>query len=127
MGIHATHFSLSLSWYGRVIDGPLFRRCKASEAQWALEDDEVSVMLPKDDGYFWKGLFEGGEEKSHQEVYEELCNADEPGKRYDDMDEEEKDFVDEYRETKAMFARGEVDPETYDDFKVVLSDADGAK
>ena len=30
------------------------------------------LMLPKDDGYFWKALFEGGEEKGHYEVLKEL-------------------------------------------------------
>jgi|AntRauMFilla1563_2_1112583.scaffolds.fasta_scaffold151600_1 hypothetical protein len=41
---------------------------QAGESWWTLEGDEVQVMLPKDDAYFWKGLFEGGEEKSHYQV-----------------------------------------------------------
>lgn len=51
--------SLVLDWCGRVVDGPLHRRCKASEALWVLEGDQVQVMLPKDDDHYWKSLFEG--------------------------------------------------------------------
>jgi hypothetical protein len=52
--ITPTRLMIKLHWYGRVVDGPLFRRCKAREAVWVLQDDEVAVMIPKDDGYFWK-------------------------------------------------------------------------
>jgi hypothetical protein len=41
-------------WYGRVVDGPLCRRCKAREVVWVLQDDDVALMIPKDDGCFWK-------------------------------------------------------------------------
>lgn len=34
--------TVGLGWYGRVVDGALHRRAKASEAQWCLEDNEVS-------------------------------------------------------------------------------------
>ena len=63
-----TRLTIKLHWYGRIFDGPLSRRCKASEAWWVLEDDEVHIMIPKDDPHFWRALFEGGEEKSHYEV-----------------------------------------------------------
>lgn len=33
--------TVSLGWYGRVVDGRLHRRVKASEAQWCMEDNEV--------------------------------------------------------------------------------------
>ena len=33
--------TVELKWYGRVADGPLHRRAKASEAQWCMEDNEV--------------------------------------------------------------------------------------
>jgi hypothetical protein len=52
--ITPTRLMVKLHWYGRVVDGPLFRRCKAREAVWVLQDDEVALMIPKDDGYFWK-------------------------------------------------------------------------
>jgi len=66
--IKPERLTLRLDWYGRVIDGPLHRRCKATEAIWVLEDDEVHIMLPKDDEHYWKSLFQGGTEKSFMEV-----------------------------------------------------------
>ena len=50
-------------------------RVQAGESWWTLESDEVQIMLPKDDAYFWKGLFEGGEEKSHYEACGTLHNS----------------------------------------------------
>lgn len=39
--VGANHLALTLGWYGQVVEGPLHRPVKASEAQWCLEDDEV--------------------------------------------------------------------------------------
>jgi hypothetical protein len=39
--IEPGRLSVGLKWYGRVVDGPLHRRIKASEAQWCMEDNEV--------------------------------------------------------------------------------------
>ena len=52
--ITPTRLMVKLHWYGRVVDGPLVRRCKAREVMWVLQDDDVALMIPKDDGYFWK-------------------------------------------------------------------------
>ena len=52
--ITPTRLMVKLHWYGRVVDGPLCRRCKAREVMWVLQDDDVALMIPKDDGYFWK-------------------------------------------------------------------------
>lgn len=52
--------TVKLDWHGRVVDGPLWRRCKAREALWALEGCELQLLLPKDDMHYWKGLFQGG-------------------------------------------------------------------
>lgn len=49
-----TRLCVKLGWHGRVVDGPLFRRCKASESTWGVEGDDITIMLPKDDPYFWK-------------------------------------------------------------------------
>ena len=59
-----TRLTVKLSWHGRVLDGPLRRRCKAGESCWILEEDthEVQIMLPKDDAQFWRSLFEGGDD-----------------------------------------------------------------
>ena len=51
------------------------RTLQATESVWSLEGQEVLIMLPKDDPYFWKALFEGGEEKGHYDVLKELARA----------------------------------------------------
>ncbi len=75
--VEAQRLAVSLSWAGRVLDGPLTRRVKPSEATWVLEQDQapgatttttLHVMLPKAERHYWRALFEGGEEKSHIEV-----------------------------------------------------------
>ena len=37
--------TISLKWYGRVLDGQLHLRVKPSETHWCLEDSEVSRLL----------------------------------------------------------------------------------
>jgi hypothetical protein len=123
-----TRLTLSLSWHGRVLDGPLSRRCKAREALWALDGEDLSIMLPKDDPYFWKSLFEGGEEKSHYQVLKELVDADEPTPRADEVDDETRDLLADLQEQQAMINEGLIDPVNgFDDFRLVLGDGDGAK
>ncbi len=126
--ITPTRLAVSLAWHGRVLDGPLSRRCKAREALWSLEGDEISIILPKDDPYFWKALFEGGEEKSHYEVLRELVDADEPAPRSDEIDDETRDLVADLQEQQAMINEGLIDPiNGFDDFRLVIGDGDGAK
>ncbi|KAK3236389.1 hypothetical protein CYMTET_53468, partial [Cymbomonas tetramitiformis] len=125
--ITPTRMMLKLHWHGKVLDGPLWRRCKASESQWTLQDDEVQIMLPKDDGYFWKGLFEGGHEKSHFEVLTELVHADEPVVPYEELDDKAKDLIHDLQEHQEMINEGLIDPEGFDDFRLVIGDGDGAK
>jgi hypothetical protein len=127
-----THVSLSLSWHGRVLDGPLARRCKAGEAVWSLDADAggcaLTLLLPKDDPYFWKSLFEGGEEKSHYDVLTELVRADEAAPSADEVDEETRDLLADLQEHQAMVNEGLVDPiNGFDDFRLVIGDGDGAK
>ena len=122
-----TRLLVKLRWYGRVFDGPLSRRCKASESWWILDDDRVEICLPKDDNHFWRSLFEGGQMKSYYEVLQELVRADEATPSYDDLPEDAKDLVDELRERQELVSEGLIDPDIFDDFRCVLSDGDGAK
>ena len=66
---------MGLSWLGPFLDGPLRRRVKGRESTWCISGDDDSgrflvlhIMMPKDDPHYWRGLFEGGEERSHIEV-----------------------------------------------------------
>ena len=132
MQVTPTRLTVRLSWHGRVLDGPLRRRCKAGESVWVLEEDtsEVQIMLPKDDAQFWRSLFEGGEEKSYYEVLQEMVNAnDEDGAPggYEDLPERSKDLIEEIRERQELISEGLLDPEGLDDFRCVLGDGDGAK
>ena len=122
-----TRLTVTLGWYGKVLDGPLSRRCKASEFQWSFDGSEVTILIPKDDTYFWRCLFEGGEEKSHYEVLKELVNADEPTIPYDELDDDAKELLEELRERQELINEGLIDPETFDDFRCVIGDGDGAK
>ena len=54
-------------------------------------------------------------------------HADEAVPCYEDLDDDAKDLVDELRERQELAAEGLIDPETFDDFRCVLSDGDGAK
>ncbi|QDZ19821.1 hypothetical protein HOP50_03g23370 [Chloropicon primus] len=122
-----TRLLVKLRWYGRVFDGPLSRRCKASESWWILDGDQIEICIPKDDNHFWRSLFEGGQMKSYYEVLQELVHADEPAQSYEDLPEESKDLVDELRERQELVSEGLIDPDIFDDFRCVLSDGDGAK
>eukprot|EP00963_Diacronema_lutheri_P012210 scaffold1671_cov344-Pavlova_lutheri.AAC.39 len=122
-----TRLTVNLGWYGKVLDGPLSRRCKASEFQWSLDGNEVTILIPKDDSYFWRSLFEGGEEKSHYEVLKELVHADEPTVPYDELDDDAKELLEELRERQELINEGLIDPEAFDDFRCVIGDGDGAK
>ena len=127
-----TRLTVKLSWHGRVLDGPLRRRCKAGESCWILEDDtsEVQIILPKDDAQFWRSLFEGGEEKSYYEVLQEMVNANDDDampRSYEDLPERSKDLLDEIRERRELISEGILDPDGLDDFRCVLGDGDGAK
>ena len=122
-----TRLLVKLKWYGRVFDGPLSRRCKATESWWILDDGRIELCIPKDDTHFWRSLFEGGEMKSYYEILQELVHADEPIPSYDDLPDEAKDLVDELRERQELVSEGLIDPDIFDDFRCVLSDGDGAK
>ena len=157
ISVTPTRLTVQLSWHGKVFDGPLSRRCKGSESSWILQDTctpspmhhnptlpeglpydedmgragepftEVLVMIPKDDPHPWRALFEGGEEKSHYWTLQEMAMVDDEHVSYDEMDEHTKELVDEMRERRQAMASGEIDPDGFDDFRIVLSDADGAK
>ena len=122
-----TRLLVKLGWYGRVFDGPLSRRCKASESWWILDGEQIEICIPKDDKHFWRSLFEGGQMKSYYEVLQELVHADEPAQSYEDLPDEAKDLVDELRERQELVSEGLIDPDIFDDFRCVLSDGDGAK
>ena len=125
-----TRLTVRLGWHGRVVDGPLARRCKASESVWSLGEGgtEVLLLLPKDDPYFWRALFEGGEEKSHYEVLRELVQADERVQSLEEVDGPTRDLVLDLQEHQAMVNEGLIDPvHGFDDFRLVIGDGDGAK
>ena len=131
-----TRLTVSLAWHGRVMDGPLARRCKASESVWSVGScvvggvkmGEVQVLLPKDDPTFWKALFEGGEEKSHYEVLSELVNADEATPALEEVDAHTRDLWEDLQEQQRMIAEGLIDPvHGFDDFRLVIGDGDGGK
>ncbi len=54
-------------------------------------------------------------------------NSDEPVPEYAALDPETQDLVDELRERQELVAEGLIDPDIFDDFRLVLSDGDGAK
>mmetsp|Transcript_1584 Transcript_1584/g.4062 ORF Transcript_1584/g.4062 Transcript_1584/m.4062 type:complete len:263 (-) Transcript_1584:657-1445(-) len=127
--IQPTRLKIGLTWFGRVFDGPLARRVKSSDSFWSLLDgDTLTLSLLKDDPTAWRALFEGGAEKSFQAVLSEMMqNSDEPVPSYAELDQETQDLVDELRERQELVAEGVIDPDIFDDFRLVLSDADGAK
>ena len=123
----STRLTVKLHWYGRVFDGPLSRRCKASESWWVLDGEEVHIMIPKDDSHFWRSLFEGGAKKGFQEILGELVNADEPMPNYDDLDQRSKDLIDEIQERQELMAEGVIDPiDGFDDFRCVIGESEDA-
>ena len=62
-----------------------------------------------------------------QRVLQELVEADEPVRSYDELEPRARELVDELRERQAAVVRGELDLEGgFDDFRVVLGDADDA-
>ncbi len=62
MDVGPERLTVKLDWHGRVLDGPLWRRVKAREALWLLDEGgrELQLLLPKDEQHYWKGLFQGG-------------------------------------------------------------------
>jgi CS domain len=121
--ITPTHLVVRLGWYGRVLDGVLHRPVKAREAQWCLEDEDLHLLLPKDGAQvWWKALFEGGEGKGYYEILKEAVDADEPVTAYDEMEEGAKDLLDSMLERQAYINAGLIDPEGFDDFRVVIGE-----
>ena len=120
--ITPTRLAVSLHWYGRVFDGPLRRRVKSSEAVWTLEDDEVHVALPKDDAYFWKSFYEGGEEKGHLEIWREINEDEDSQKTWDELTPDEKKQAMERAEYDQMVAEGLVHPDDIDAPTMILGD-----
>jgi len=74
-----------------------------------------------------QGLFEGGEEKSHYEVLKDLVNADDEYVPYDELPERAKDLIYDMQEHQELINEGMIDPDGFDDFRVVIGDGDGAK
>ncbi|CAG9466502.1 unnamed protein product [Pedinophyceae sp. YPF-701] len=131
--IAAKRLGISLSWLGELLEGPLERPCRASDALWALEHSDkdetlsasvVHIVLPKSGPAFWRSLFEGGVlRKTHLEILQEMVDADEPVQSYDELDPEAQDIVDQLRERQALVAAGHIDLErSFDDFRLVLGD-----
>ena len=119
------HITVSLKWYGKVLDGDLFGKIKSHEYTWCFSDDEIHITLPKDSTeHWWKTLIQGWEEKSYYELLKDAVNADEPQTSYDDMDESAKDLLDSMLERQAYINSGLLDLENgFDDFRIVLSDS----
>ncbi|KAL6753005.1 hypothetical protein V8C86DRAFT_2736475 [Haematococcus lacustris] len=149
--ITATRLRVNLGWAGRVLDGPLTRSVKASEALWVLERDReadagpgagagavsiaaagcggqrevvrLHILLPKAERHYWRSLFEGGAQKSHLEVLQEALAADEPHQAYDQLDPEAQALVDDLRERQWLVSQGHMDlKHGFDDFRLVLGD-----
>lgn len=78
--------------------------------------------MPKRAGGWWKALTKGGTERSYHELLHEAVNADEPVTAYDELSEEAKDLIDSIRERQAYIAAGMLDPEGFDDFRVVIGE-----
>ena len=119
------HITVSLKWYGKVLDGDLFGKIKSNEYTWCFSDDEIHITLPKDStDNWWKTLIQGWDEKSYYELLKDAVNADEPQTSYDDMDESAKDLLDSMLERQAYINSGLLDLENgFDDFRIVLSDS----
>jgi hypothetical protein len=84
---------------------------------------QVQFLLPKDEPFYWKALFEGGEEKGYYEILREAVDADEPLTPYDDLDERAKDLIEDIQERQRMIQTGEFDLEnSFDDFRVVIGE-----
>ncbi|GFH25931.1 CS domain-containing protein, partial [Haematococcus lacustris] len=101
--VTATRLRVNLGWAGRVLDGPLTRSVKASEAVWR-EVVRLHILLPKAERHYWRSLFEGGAQKSHLEVLQEALAADEPHQAYDQLDPEAQALVDDLRERQWLAA-----------------------
>ncbi|KAJ9521076.1 hypothetical protein QJQ45_022828, partial [Haematococcus lacustris] len=149
VGITATRLRVNLGWAGRVLDGPLTRSVKASEALWVLERDReadagpgagagavsiatagcggqrevvrLHILLPKAERHYWRSLFEGGAQKSHLEVLQEALAADEPHQAYDQLDPEAQALVDDLRERQWLVSQGHMDiKHGFDDFRLAV-------
>ncbi|KAK2080846.1 hypothetical protein QBZ16_000700 [Prototheca wickerhamii] len=114
--------AVRLGWYGSLLDAELWADIKAAELHWCLEDEELHVLMPKRAGGWWKALTKGGTERSYHELLHEAVNADEPVTAYDELSEEAKDLIDSIRERQAYIAAGMLDPEGFDDFRVVIGE-----
>ncbi|KAL4440288.1 hypothetical protein ABPG75_003289 [Micractinium tetrahymenae] len=115
--------AVSLRWYGRVLGGQLHRPVKASETHWCLEGGELHLLLAKADDAWWRSLLEGDEQKSFYEVLQEAVHADEPVQPYDQLDDSAKGLIEAIQERQAYINAGLIDPEGFDDFRVVLGES----
>ncbi|PRW39305.1 BOBBER 2-like [Chlorella sorokiniana] len=115
--------TISLKWYGRVLDGQLHLRVKPSETHWCLEDSEVHVLLAKAEAdAWWKKLVEGGQERGYYELLKEAVDADEPEKPFEQLGDDSLRLLDAIQERQAYIQAGLIDPEGFDDFRVVIGE-----
>ncbi|KAL6766940.1 hypothetical protein ACKKBG_A37985 [Auxenochlorella protothecoides x Auxenochlorella symbiontica] len=111
-----------LRWYGKLLDAELWAGVKATDATWCLEDAELHILLPKAAPGWWKALLRGGAERTYHELLHEAVHADEPVTAYDELTDDSKDLIDSIRERQAYIAAGMLDPEGFDDFRVVIGE-----
>jgi len=123
--ILSSSITVRLKWYGKVLHGEFFDRVKSKECTWCLLDDEIQLVLPKDNReHWWKTLIKGWKEKGYYDILKDAVDADEPHVSYDDMDESAKDLLDSMLERQAYINAGMLDLEnSFDDFRIVLSDS----
>jgi hypothetical protein len=56
-----------------------------------------------------------------------LVNADDEYVPYDELPERAKDLIYDMQEHQELINEGMIDPDGFDDFRVVIGDGDGAK
>lgn len=83
---------------------------------------QLHILLPKAAPGWWKALLRGGAERTYHELLHEAVHADEPVTAYDELTDDSKDLIDSIRERQAYIAAGMLDPEGFDDFRVVIGE-----
>ena len=115
--------TIQLNWYGTILNCSLFKPIKQSELYWCLEDTDLHLILPKQDGSWWKSLFEGSEERSYHQLLQDAVDADEPVVPYEQLDPDAKELLESILERQAMINEGMIDPVNgFDDFRVVIGE-----
>ncbi|KDD71419.1 hypothetical protein H632_c5075p0 [Helicosporidium sp. ATCC 50920] len=124
VALDSQRIAVRLGWYGSLFEGAPLHAVRGADSRWCLEDDVVRLTLAKArEGQWWKAAVRGGEERTYHQLLHDAVHADERVKPFEELDEDAKELMESILERQEYVAAGMLDPEGFDDFRVVIGES----